>query len=319
MGHPQLKSVPVRSYAETETRPRFGIRSQCMTVGDLPVHRHDYFEVLFFIEGKAPQRISTREHSARRGTIFFIAPMTPHQARFNAADTCYVLYFDLAFLRPDIAAAPGEIDADLLARVPHLAPFAYQDQIDYVLAEPDIDLLKSLCDRMLAERGSPRLCSAEIVRAHLVLLLAEITRRYEDRIGALMREQPPGGGGGRRVKGAVNFITAHLGEKIQLADAARKVAVSPNYLASLLKRETGKTFGELVTEKRMERARELLTFTELRVSQVAEAAGYDDYDYFCRRFKQIAGCTPLEFRARHAIASVRRLAPARLHGTHDAD
>lgn len=48
----------------------------------------------------------------------------------------------------------------------------------------------------------------------------------------------------------------------------------PNYLASILKREKGNTFIELVTEKRMDTASELLVFTHLRVSQIAAAAGH---------------------------------------------
>lgn len=56
----------------------------------------------------------------------------------------------------------------------------------------------------------------------------------------------------------------------------------------------------------MDRACELLSFTDLRVSQIGDAAGFADFDYFCRRFKQVVGCTPLEFRARHAVAAVKR-------------
>jgi AraC-like DNA-binding protein len=219
-----------------------------------------------------------------------------------------VLYFDLAFLRPDLAATPAEIDAELLARAPELAPFVYQQDVSFILSDEDTGVLKMLCERMLAERAAPRLCSDEITRANLALLLAEVTQRYEGEIRALMQQRPPGGGGERHVRGVMKFIAANFAVKISLADAARKVAVSPNYLANLLKRETGKTFVELVTEKRMDRACELLAFTHLRVSQIADAAGFVDFDYFSRRFKQVTGLTALEFRASHGIDPVKNAA-----------
>ncbi|HEY1940846.1 MAG TPA: AraC family transcriptional regulator [Roseiarcus sp.] len=293
--------VPIRSYADDDRGARFGIRSGSVTVGNLLPHRHDYFEILFFVSGGASQRISIRECEGRSGSIFFVAPMTPHQMRFRPSDSCFIIYFDLAFLRPEFGSSI-EIDAELLSRVPELAPFAYQKDIDFVLSDGDVGLLKSLCDRMVAERQAARLCSWEVIRSQLVLLLCEVAQRYEREIVTLMRERPPGGGAERHVKGVMKFIAGNLDKKIMLTDAADKVAVSPNYLATLLKRETGKTFVELVTEKRIDRACELLTFTGMRVSQISDAVGFVDFDYFCRRFKQITGETALQFRARNAVA-----------------
>jgi AraC family transcriptional regulator, transcriptional activator of pobA len=302
----QINPIPICSYADDGIGARFGIRSERMAAGNRLPHRHDYFEVLFFVSGASTQSISIREHLTRRGSVFFISPMTAHQVRFDPTDSCFVLYFDLAFLRPDLAATPSDIDIELLARVPELAPFVYQKDVDFILSDGDIDVLKALCDRMLAERLSPRLCSAEIIRSHLVILLAEVTQRYEHQVRALMHNRPPSGGRERHVRGVMKFIATNLAERFSLTDAARKVSVSPNYLAGLLKRETGKTFVELVTEQRMDRACELLTFTSMRVSQIADAAGFVDFDYFCRRFKQVTRYTPLQFRACHAIGTVNR-------------
>jgi two-component system response regulator YesN len=58
-------------------------------------------------------------------------------------------------------------------------------------------------------------------------------------------------------------------------------------------------------ERRIDRACELLTVTGMRVSQVADAVGFADFDYFCRRFKQITRETPLQFRTRNAVAQDR--------------
>jgi AraC-like DNA-binding protein len=301
----QSYAVPINSYADKVPGARFGIRSELAASGNRLPHRHDYFEILFFVSGGSSQRISIREYLSRRGSIFFISPMTAHQVRFGPSDRCFIVYFDLAFLRPDLVSRT-EIDSELLARAPELALFVYQQDIDFILSENDITLLKGLCERMLGERESARLCSEEIIRSNLVILLSEVTHRHERQIRALMRNRPPNGGGERRVKGVMKFIADNLATKMLLTDAAHQVAVSPNYLASVLKRETGKTFVELVTEKRIDRACELLTYTAVRVSQVADAVGFSDFDYFCRRFKQVTGQTPLQFRTCRAIASINR-------------
>jgi AraC-like DNA-binding protein len=304
MSRKAANTVPIRSFADGVVGPRFGIRSERASDGNRLLHRHDYFEVIFFVSSCASQRIAIHEHPSRRGSIFFISPMTAHQVRFSESDSCYVIYFDLGFLRPDLSSGE-ELDLDLLNRAPELAAFAYQQQIDFTLSETDTECLLELCRRMESEASSSRLCSNEIVRSLLTQMLASVVQRHEADICRLMREQPPCGGTERHVRGVMKFIADNLLEKVSLADAAKAVCVSPNYLASLLKRETGSTFVELVTEKRMDIASELLAFSNMRVSQVAAAAGFADFDYFCRRFKQVVGCSPLEFRAKHSIATTR--------------
>lgn len=92
--------------------------------------------------------------------------------------------------------------------------------------------------------------------------------------------------------------------EITLADAAAAAFLSPNYLAHLLKKEIGKTFTELVTERRLEHAQELLAHTPQRIASVARASGFADEAYFARRFRQRYGQTPKAYRdsVRAAIA-----------------
>ena len=93
-------------------------------------------------------------------------------------------------------------------------------------------------------------------------------------------------------------IGAHLAENLTLNDAAAAAFLSPNYLAHLLKKETGKTFTELVAERRMALARDLLAHTARTVAQVAHAAGFADEAYFSRRFRQLEGVSPTGYRER---------------------
>jgi AraC-like DNA-binding protein len=94
------------------------------------------------------------------------------------------------------------------------------------------------------------------------------------------------------------YIRENLTRRITLTDAAAAAVLSPNYLAHLLKKDTGKTLTELVTERRMERARELLAHTALRVAEIARSVGFDDEAYFARRFRQWYDISPREFRQR---------------------
>ena len=133
--------------------------------------------------------------------------MTPHQVHIGPDDLCFVIYFDIAYLRPELAGSnAATIDTELLARAPELAPFVYQQQMVFELSDEQVALLESLCQRMLREQHAPRLCSREITRASLELLLAEVTQDRQGDILPLMRERPPMGGGEKHVRRVMEFI-----------------------------------------------------------------------------------------------------------------
>lgn len=89
-----------------------------------------------------------------------------------------------------------------------------------------------------------------------------------------------------------NFVN----KKLSVETACRDLAVSASYLSRLLKRHIGKSFVEILTEYRMERAKVLLSESDLKTYAVAEAVGFDDPRYFSTVFRKSTGLTPTGFR-----------------------
>jgi len=81
-----------------------------------------------------------------------------------------------------------------------------------------------------------------------------------------------------------------------LATASSRLGLSPNYLSSRLRAETGKTFSELLADARMTRARLLLSDRSNRVANVAALVGYTDCKSFIRAFGHRFGKPPSAFR-----------------------
>ncbi|MFP3155928.1 response regulator [Lachnospiraceae bacterium ZAX-1] len=83
---------------------------------------------------------------------------------------------------------------------------------------------------------------------------------------------------------------------LSLVFVSAEIAVSPNYLSSLLKIDTGSTFKDLLTKKRIEMAKELLLCTSMKVREITEKCGYSDQNYFSYCFKKYAGVSPNSYR-----------------------
>ena len=90
--------------------------------------------------------------------------------------------------------------------------------------------------------------------------------------------------------------TRYKDTELSIVGVSNEIAVSPNYLSALLKKNTGRTFVELLTNKRMEKAKELLICTAMKIREISEECGYKDQHYFSYCFKKAVGISPNQCR-----------------------
>jgi len=92
------------------------------------------------------------------------------------------------------------------------------------------------------------------------------------------------------------WLRQHYAGKRLLDDAAAALGASRSSLIHKLKKETGKTFGDLVVTVRLSEAKRLLAFTSLSVGEVCRRCGFRDQSYFTKVFRREINLTPREFR-----------------------
>jgi two-component system response regulator YesN len=103
----------------------------------------------------------------------------------------------------------------------------------------------------------------------------------------------------KRVYKILNFINESFHKQISLEDAADKVGLSPAHLSRLLVSETGISFTEHLSKKRIEKACEELSEGRLSIKEISSICGYPDSNYFSRAFKKLMGITPSEYTQKH--------------------
>ena len=96
---------------------------------------------------------------------------------------------------------------------------------------------------------------------------------------------------------ARNFIHEHSDEELSLTKVAKFVNISPNHLSDKFKEVTGLNFVDCIARTRTERARELLQNSNLRISEIAFAVGFQSLSQFNRVFKKLSGKSPSAYRA----------------------
>jgi len=98
------------------------------------------------------------------------------------------------------------------------------------------------------------------------------------------------------VGSAQRYIRANLDQNLTCEEIARHVYLHPDHLSRLFKKETSQTISEFIAGERLNLAKDLLTMSDLPVTEVALQAGYGSLSYFSTLFRKQTGLNPQEYR-----------------------
>lgn len=126
--------------------------------------------------------------------------------------------------------------------------------------------------------------------AHLTLLLIDVARLAADVVGDLRRSGEP------LLAKVFEVIDQRHTEPLSLRDVAAAVGLTPGHLTTVVRRRTGRTVQDWITERRMTEARRLLADTDLPIAEVARRIGVSDPGYFTRMFRHHNGIAPRQWR-----------------------
>lgn len=246
-------------------------------------HRHNYYEVLFFVKGKGSHMIDFETHALHSTTLHFISPGQVHALNRKQGVEGYVVNFTKEFF----VVNGGNVS--VLNEFP-----AFNKIVFPILTTQagDFDELLCLVQQMSAEilKNSP--LKETVLVAYLNLLLTkckalliettdykknnEPTQLLVQRFNTLLEE---------------NFI-----ELRKINDYAERLSLSPNHLSTAIKKITGKTAGDLIHQRLVLEAKRLLLHSDNTAKEIAYLLNFNDPPYFTRFFKSNTGFSPENFR-----------------------
>lgn len=144
----------------------------------------------------------------------------------------------------------------------------------------EIKLLISVCDEIFSK------CHDWSDKINTALNL--IFKLLKDRLSA-QKENPV-------IVKIKRYIKQNLSEKLTLDLIAAQVGYSPNYCDTIFKKETDDSILNYTISERIIKAKLLLQEDVLSLKEIAEAVGFEDYNYFSRAFKKKSGYPPSEYK-----------------------
>lgn len=99
-----------------------------------------------------------------------------------------------------------------------------------------------------------------------------------------------------------DYVRRHFREKIHIEDMAKAMGISGNYLSRVFKKDTGEQLQAYINHVRVERAANLLIYSDETLAQIAEYVNFPTQSYFGKIFKAEKGMTPRQYRDTYKTA-----------------
>jgi AraC-like DNA-binding protein len=295
-----LSRVPTYGMQQRSDRTDFYIRDKSARPPLTTPHRHEYFQIQINLGGDTVQHIGGAIRAFARNTLAFILPHRLHVIPHPDDGNFVLINFAQEFFLQHLPCDPMDLEDVSLAEAPELAPFRFQEHIDFVLEDADFAEIEGLLQKMRELDQNRQLGTGLMLKGYLLQLIGKVCNVYEPQLLALSASKAEKRGRRDALGRVSSYIREHIADPdMTLKDAAAAAFLSPNYLTHLLRKETGSTFSELVLERRMRLARTHLINTTKPVSHIAEVCGFADEAYFSRRFRKANGLPPGQFRRQH--------------------
>lgn len=249
-------------------------------------HRHDYFYFNYCYKGVHEYSTHTSHIVMQENDVYAGQPFVSHrhepQNDPDAVLVCLFIKPELVYrtLLPYITTSPAMTNFLIEPSANRYS----EDSMHFHLK--DDYTTRKLLEVMIIEYANKTGETQGILRSLASAFIMQMARKYT--------RQKQENQGLTLVAQMVKYIGEHI-ETVSLKSMSDAFSYHPNYVSNLLKKETGKTFTEIVLEQRMERAVALLHGTNLAVDSVSAMVGYSNPSNFHKAFRRHYNKSPREY------------------------
>lgn len=262
----------------------------------IPWHWHDELELLAIQEGTAHVSVNGGDYTIMPGEGFFINTGALHRVWRKGEETCQL---HSVVFHPRLVG--GSVDSIL-----------WQKYLEPLLSNPCCVHLSYAEEwekaALRAIQAAWQLCVSEVegfefqVReqlSHLIFLLSK-NRPPAERMPPekTLRD-------GERIKIMLQYIQEHYSGVLTLSKIAQSAAISENECLRCFRSMIGSTPIQYIKQVRIQKAAELLTSTDRKISDIAAECGFQEMSYFAKTFRTLKGSTPSAYRQHNSLGYAR--------------
>lgn len=246
-------------------------------------HFLSYFDITLITGGKGYFYIDQYKYKIQPGSILFSSPGQIRHWDTEVLPKGYVLIFEEEFLNRFLN------DLQFINDLKYFNTGNNPPKID--LLATDMQYLIALMENIEQEINTFSLNDQYILQALLYQTLAWLNRKYSIAYHTVNTEN-----NNRYIVQYSKLVNKNFKYHHSVAYYADKINITSGHLNDLCKLHLGINAKQYIQNRIILEAKRLLLYSDLQIEEIALQVGFENATYFIRKFKQIAGITPLSFR-----------------------
>ena len=257
-----------------------------------PSHRHNYIEVLYVCEGSLTNIIDGKKVVVQKGELLFLNQFTRHEilpaGEKDIAINFMILpeFFDVAYSMTGSNNVLADFLVNVLRRDEERGEYLYFKVAEVLQIQ---NLLENIIYSLVTGNGEQNRIN-QTTMGLIFLYLIDSVQYVEMRLP-------------NQYENMITMTTLdYIEQKYKtatLTELCERIHLPMHVLSKMIKKSTGYNFKELLQRKRLNKAVELMCETNLPVSDIIAAVGYENNSYFHRIFKERYHMTPRAFRLKN--------------------
>lgn len=261
-------------------------------------HWHYFVEILYIVDGPVTVTCNENIYELKEGEMIFIPPQVVHS--ITGSDEKGFKYLCVKFninriqlvgnYLPNLSATIRKV-----GKLPDPPLVFTSSSFNNVNLEEFFMELKDESDSRLYGYNS-------YIYTKLSGLILQILRIWFYK-GISFENAPITESDDFSIQDALLYIDKHSNENINIADLAEKCNMSYSYFAKVFHKQYGQSCKQYIEFIRLNKAENLLLFTDYDLTRIAGEIGFADCSHLIRSFKKRYNLTPKQFRQKHQLAA----------------
>lgn len=258
---------------------------------EFPDHKHNYIEFNYVYKGKLTEIIHNKKIMLEKGEIIFLNKDIIHSIEKSSNDDIIINFI----IKPeffDFILNLSESDNIIFSFLLKSIYLNKNNKGEYLYFKvSDEKGIQEILEKIIIEIYEPNIMSSTTIKLLVGLLIVELIKKpnnievySEDNYDNLITIE------------VLKYIDKNY-TNATLFEIA-KTLKQPHYkISKLVKKQTNMTFKELLQEKRLNKAKQLLNETDISVVEIISLVGYENLTYFYKIFKEKYGYTPKNYKS----------------------
>lgn len=259
----------------------------------VPNHKHNFIELIYVYSGSCTQTINGSTINLKTGEMCLLDTNVIHSLEAAGKNDIIINclmrkdYFDTSFFS---RLSSNNLISNFLVN----AIYQSKNYNNYIVFHSGNNYkLMGFMQDLMCEYYENSICSKEVINCYIILIFSELLKVYQNQTNELAITNK------KDCTHTISDILEYIENNYStatLTSTADHFHFHPNYLSSLIKKTTGKSYKDIIQEHKLKKACSLLKNTDITIEEISSEIGYNNLNFFYKKFKNLYGVTPSEYR-----------------------